>query len=558
MTAWNPNKGTQNMLFLRTTRCVAFFLALGFASAQPKVQTQTSASPNLNQLQGRLKETQVAQAAQAKKVEVLRSSLSQLSQQEQQKQLELQASGRQIALLQNNILDLQGKQAQTQNQITDVQSQLELSQARADRLRASVSKLLLRMYRSKSGEYVRLIARAETMHDVLLRSNYANRLNKQDLELITSLKDAIAQLERYKNELATLKSNQEAQEKSLKEQQEQLKGQQDIQQQAVRVLRRSQVGQNAILLDTLDSKKQTEATMGQLVQQIVSEKARLERERLEQLRRLEEERKRREAEAKRIAAEQARLKQLAAEAEAKRVAAEQEAQKQAVIAEEKRQAALVEQRKQEAEQRRLEANAANKKAAARAETLRRERALQDITDREEAAKRDVDLAAARKKEKEARDEAAQLEKERKALERRNAVSVDEGKRAITKVSALNAAIVPKNYSGNLGFPMPGGRVSQGFDGFYVLLSGQEGAAITATGAGTVLKAAYYAAQGTMIMIQHSDSLVSGYLCLQSPTVSSGQHVSSGQIIGYAGGCPAFGTDTIGYQVIVGTSPVNPL
>jgi murein DD-endopeptidase MepM/ murein hydrolase activator NlpD len=324
------------------------------------------------------------------------------------------------------------------------------------------------------------------------------------------------------------------------------------------VLRRTQVGQNAMLLNTLDSKKQTELQMGNLMQQIVNEKARLERERLERLRKLEEERKRREAEAKRIAAEQARLKQLAAEAEARRVAAEREAQRQATIAEEKRQAALVEQRKQEAEQRRLEADAANKKAVARAATLRAEQKRQNAANREEAARRDAELAAARQKEKEARAEAGRIDREKKALEKRSVVNEDEGKRAITKVRDLNAAIVPKNFSGNLGFPMPGGRVSQGFNGSYVLVSGQEGAAITATGSGTILEVAYFAAQGTVILIQHSNSLVSGYLCLQSPTVSSGQHVSSGQVIGYAGGCPAFGTDTIGYQAIVGTSPVNPL
>ncbi len=550
------------MLFLRTTRCVAFFLALGLASAQPQNSPKNSSVPNLSQLQDRLNASQAARAEQAKKVEVLRSSLGKLSQQERQKQLELQESSRQIAVLQNGIMDTQAKQSQTQNQILEVQSQLEVSSAKVDRLRVSVSRLMVRMYRSKRGEYVRLIARADTLHEALLRSNYANRMSKQDLELIDSLKSAITLLEAQKTELAALQSRLGQQEKSLRDQQAKLKGQQNIQQQAVTVLHRTQVGQNALLLNTLDSKKQTELQMGSLMQQITSEKARLERERLERLRQLEEERKRREAEAKRIAAEQARLKQLAAEAEARRVAAEQEAQKQAALAEQKRQAAEQEAQKQAAEQKRLETQAANKKTAARAATLRAEQARQATIDQAEAAKREVELATARKNEADANAEAARLKREKNALDKRSAVNEDAGKRAIAKVRDLNAAIVPKNYSGSLGFPMPGGRVTTIFDGSYVLVSGQEGAAVTATGAGTVLQAAYYAAQGTVIVIQHSDSLVSGYLCLQSPTVSSGQHVSSGQVIGYAGGCPASGNDTIGYEVslIQGgrTIPVNPL
>ena len=60
------------------------------------------------------------------------------------------------------------------------------------------------------------------------------------------------------------------------------------------------------------------------------------------------------------------------------------------------------------------------------------------------------------------------------------------------------------------------------------------------------------------MIQHSDGLQSLYFGLQSPTVSAGSRVSSGQIIGYAGGSPSYGTNTMGSQVTVQSIAINPL
>lgn len=502
----------------RSLKWVSIFLLLKGTVLQSVLAAPASVptSPTLSRLQNQMEASKAAQKAQLQRIENLRQSVKSLSLREQGLQAQLQTSGQKMAELENKISELRSRRMETQNQMRSVSSQIAVNVQKVERLKQAVSKLLLRVYQNQRGQYVRLIARAQTLHDAMVRSYYANRLGKHDLDLIAELKATTAVLEGQKRELERLKQQLLEEEARLNQTKETLIEESTLQKKSIEGLQKSKAGQNAILLNTLEAKQQTDQGIQDLVKGILAERVRLEKERQERLKQLEEERKRREAEQKRLAEERVRLAKLAALAQERerKVRAEREQKAKEVAAQTER------------ERRQAEAALAEKETEARAEAQRLKREQQAVQNRE-----------------------AEVERQRV-------------RSAAEAQSNLQALRIPRKYSGKLGFPFPGGKVSSAFNGYFVLLSGGTGTGVTVTGSGTVLQASHYAAQGTVVVVQHSDNLISTYFCLQNTTIASGSHVEQGQVIGYPGGCPTYGEDTMGYQVSVieGGEPVyvNPL
>ena len=550
--------------------------------SQAEVNAQFSSSADLERYRSQLQGSQVARAAQARQIAGLERDIAGLSAQERRVQDQFEVSNTKIADLDNQKRDVEAQIADTQGKIADLESQISVTEARVARQRAAVNALLVRMYRNKSGEFVKLVARAESMHDLLLRAQYANKLSSADLELIANLKRDLERLGVQRQNLVALTDRLNSLQRQLIAKLDGLKVQRQNQKNAIESLQQSVAGRSALKLETVRAQQRTEAQMQALLGDMAQERTRLEAVRQARLKALALEKARRIEEARQIALEKARLARLAAEAEARRVAAEQARLEKARLEQARlEQTRLETQRKLESArvQARLAVLQRDKQAALRVAIVQREmvqreeatrkaNAAQDAAEQANADQNAETRAVATRAEATrvdvARADETRLKREQNALDARARVLESQQKQADREAAQTQASLtIPSAYSGKLGFPMPGGRVSSGFNGSYVLISGGEGAAVQATGAGVVLQSSYYAAQGGVIVIQHSSGLQSIYFGLQSPTVSAGSRVSSGQIIGYAGGSPSYGTDTMGYQVSVQTAggasvAVNPL
>ena len=103
--------------------------------------------------------------------------------------------------------------------------------------------------------------------------------------------------------------------------------------------------------------------------------------------------------------------------------------------------------------------------------------------------------------------------------------------------------------GNVGFPLPGGRVTSAFNasGPWTILSGDTGAQAVAVAEGNVITAANYANLGWVVIVDHG-ALISTSFGLSQPLVSVGQRVSRGQAIGIIGGSPQFGPTSMALQL----------
>jgi len=114
-------------------------------------------------------------------------------------------------------------------------------------------------------------------------------------------------------------------------------------------------------------------------------------------------------------------------------------------------------------------------------------------------------------------------------------------------------------------PVNGGYISCGWYGYsghraidFAYRGGAYGKPIYATASGTVIKCGWSGGYGNMIMIQHSNGVVSCYAHMSAFTVRNGQKVSQGQQIGKIGSTGNSTGPHLHFEIRINGNHVNPL
>ena len=125
-------------------------------------------------------------------------------------------------------------------------------------------------------------------------------------------------------------------------------------------------------------------------------------------------------------------------------------------------------------------------------------------------------------------------------------------------------------TGSLTHPVPGAAITSGFGGRVAPTAGATtghdgidygagyGAAVYAADSGTVITAQYNSARGNYIVINHGNGMQTWYQHLSSMSVTVGQTVARGQVIGNVGTTGISTGPHLHFEVHVGGVPVNPL
>lgn len=205
-----------------------------------------------------------------------------------------------------------------------------------------------------------------------------------------------------------------------------------------------------------------------------------------------------------------------------------------------------------------------RRARIEAERVRRAEELRRIREAQERARKEAErLAALRRAQAEARARAAQakaqaqaralaearrqraqaLAQERSRLQQRQQRLEAQQQQAAVELAPLPPA------SGPLGFPLPGGTITQGFSegSPWTVLQAPAGTQAAAALGGNVLAVTNYASLGWVVLVD-SGNLITAYLGLSDTQVSAGQHVERGAAIGTIGGSPIFGEGHMAFQV----------
>ena len=125
-------------------------------------------------------------------------------------------------------------------------------------------------------------------------------------------------------------------------------------------------------------------------------------------------------------------------------------------------------------------------------------------------------------------------------------------------------------TGSLTHPVPGAAITSGFGGRVAPTAGATtghdgidygagyGAAVYAADSGTVITAQYNSARGNYIVVNHGNGMQTWYQHLSSMSVTVGQTVARGQVIGNVGTTGISTGPHLHFEVHVGGVPVNPL
>lgn len=256
----------------------------------------------------RLEQQQTARAAQ------LQSELGQLGAQESRLTRELAQLGDRLDRLEGERGEVRRRIIETQDRLAAIERDIARLETTIERQKLEVQALIVQLGRERGQRYVRLLARAESIYDVIIKARYLNEIAGQDLGVIQELQANVLALEATRTAQIDLIASLNDFQRQLVAKTDEVQAGRRAANASLAELRRTQQGRQAVLLQTVQARQRTSTQVGDLVAQVVAERARL----------AEEARLAREREAERRREEQRRIARERDQQERARLAREEQ------------------------------------------------------------------------------------------------------------------------------------------------------------------------------------------------------------------------------------------
>ena len=277
------------------TRMILVFVLAAFTVTGFSQQT----SGTLKNLKQDLEAARQAKLAQQARAARLEAELSQLSGTEAKLNANINSLNANIGQLENERSDVAAKRDQTQSDIAANEQQTAELQQTILRQKRDVQNLMVVLDRERSSRYVKLLARAESIYDLLAKARDVGTLGNQDVGVIDDLNNNVRALNEKKVQYQSLVLSLNSYDRDLIAKTDSLKKVRSELRAQIARLQQTQAGKAALRNIAVVASAQASERANGLIGQIV-----LERRRLQRLyeQKLAEEKRLRELEAKRIAA----------------------------------------------------------------------------------------------------------------------------------------------------------------------------------------------------------------------------------------------------------------
>ncbi len=276
-----------------------FFIFLITASLFAAPTVFIAQGQSLQQIERELQQVRAAQAQREVQIKSLAEEVKALDSKEAE-------TYKRIGILNANIVKLENQRGETQllvdktkTKVATVGQHISKLDVQIQQQGLEVQQLIRALDHDRAGRYTRLLSRAESIYDFVVKARDLNRFGQQDLGVITSLQDNVSELTLQQQELLNYTEQLNDYQRQLVERQDKLKQSRNELANDLKVLQKTKAGRQALLLQSLEAQKKGTQQLDDLISAAVTERQRIEEERQRQL---VAERLRREAEQRRIQA----------------------------------------------------------------------------------------------------------------------------------------------------------------------------------------------------------------------------------------------------------------
>jgi murein DD-endopeptidase MepM/ murein hydrolase activator NlpD len=265
------------------TKHIAVFLILLLSSLTITLGQDTTKlrglEQNVQSLEQNLQTAKAIRAQQSARAAALEAELKNLGGQESRLSTQVRSLNATLNKLEFESLALSQAIAKNIKASTQLQIQIiKLNQTVSQQKRA-VQSLIVSIDRERSSRYVKLLARADNLYDLVVKSKDLDTIGQNDLTVIDSLKKNIADRQEknleLQNTIAQLNANQrflETKKDAITRNRTQLNA-------SIGQLRRTAQGRKVVLLATVKARQRSDASISSLLGNVYQQRQALKRER---------------------------------------------------------------------------------------------------------------------------------------------------------------------------------------------------------------------------------------------------------------------------------------
>jgi septal ring factor EnvC (AmiA/AmiB activator) len=225
------------------------------------------------QLQQQLDEAQKARDQQTAKARDLEGQVRNLSGQEASLNAQVRDLSSRLAKLFKESRDVQALRDQTQIQVQAAQSEIKRLSAIIEQQKKDVQTLMTLVDRERSNRYIKLLARANNIYDLMVKSRDLNSFVGQDLRVIDALNTNVSLLAAKQTELQREVARLNAYQRQLVQKQTAIQQDRAALNNRVAQLRRTRTGQQVVLYNVYQVQHQTGSQITGIVSGIAQQRA---------------------------------------------------------------------------------------------------------------------------------------------------------------------------------------------------------------------------------------------------------------------------------------------
>lgn len=224
------------------------------------------------QLQRQLEETRKAKAQQEAKASELENRVRNLSGQEASLNKQVRDLSSRLTRLEKESRDVRASRDQTQTQVEAAQAEIVRLSAIIEHQKRDVQTLMTLVDRERSNRYVKLLARADNIYDLMVKSRDLNSFVGQDLRVIDALNTNVSLLDTKQQELQNEVQRLNSYQRQLVQKQVEIRKDRAALNNRIAQLRQTRTGQQVVLYQVYQVQQQTGSQITGIVSGIAQQR----------------------------------------------------------------------------------------------------------------------------------------------------------------------------------------------------------------------------------------------------------------------------------------------